>query len=136
MSAYVCKLMVEISLLMPASFLQVVEIQQQVIITTCSTLTSHYLHTCSSLLAGSDYTPFDDLRLTFTPGDSRLCEPFLIRADGAVEGAETVTISLRSTDTNIVQIGGIGNVTITILDDDREFLDYDQLLFTSIKIIS
>ena len=69
---------------------------------------------------GSDYTPFDDLRLTFTSGVSILCEPFLVRSDMTVEEVESVDILLSSTDIAVI---GINRVIITILDDDREFLN-------------
>ena len=74
----------------------------------------------SLLLAGTDYTPFDELVLVFTPGGPRiLCEPFFVRVDGDLEGTEVVTVSLTSVD---LTIGPRSSVVIIILDSDREFV--------------
>ena len=68
------------------------------------------------MLAGSDYVPFDPVRLTFTPGGpSVLCEPLIIRVDEALEGIEVVKVTVSSTQ---VTIGPQDTVTINILDSN------------------
>ena len=53
------------------------------------------------------------------PGDTLICEPFMVSQDGDVEGTETVNVVLSSTD---LSIRGPNTILITILDTDRESL--------------
>ena len=46
------------------------------------------------------------------PGDTLICEPFMVRQDGDVEGTETVDVVLSSTD---LSIRGSNTILITIL---------------------
>ena len=67
--------------------------------------------------AGSDYVPFDDTRLTFSPGDTRMCSDLMIRQDDTVEGTEFVNLTVSSTT---LQLDSPSSVILSILDSDRE----------------
>ena len=68
---------------------------------------------------GADFTPFDDLRLTFNSGDTRVCATFMVREDDTVEGTESVNLTISSTT---LQLGSPSNVILRILDSDRELV--------------
>ena len=68
---------------------------------------------------GADFTPFDDMRLTFNPGDTRICATFMVRQDDTVEGTESVNLTISSTT---LQLGSPSNVILSILDSDRELI--------------
>ena len=81
-------------------------------------------------IAGSDFEIFDNERLFFDPGDTRVCATFTVRQDGAVEGTEFVELRLTSTTLSVTSPNLI---RVSILDSDRE-LD-SQFIYLKITII-
>ena len=70
--------------------------------------------------AGSDFQIIDGERLTFTPGGTReLCWSFEVIDDDSLEGDEIAEVTLTSS----VQRREPTTLTVTILDNDREFSD-------------
>lgn len=84
----------------------------------------HIIHFSLIYKDGADFTPFDDERLTFTPGLDRLCRPLMIRQDGSVESVETVDLTISSDD---LEVRTPSMITIFIEDSDREFKLYSLL---------
>ena len=68
---------------------------------------------------GADFIPFDDLRLTFNPGNTSICATFMVRQDDTVEGTESVNLTISSTT---LQLGSPSNVILSILDSDRKLV--------------
>ena len=83
-------------------------------------------------IAGSDYTPFDQLRLTFGPGETRVCEPFMVREDEDLEGAETVSVFLTS---RVLTVGERGMLIINILDISNTTKFFASCINTTVYVI-
>ena len=79
-----------------------------------------YLYSPFYCKAGADFNIIDDERLTFTPGGpTEICLPFEVIDDDFLERDETAAVTLTSS----VQRSEPTTLTITILDNDREFCD-------------
>ena len=83
----------------------------------------HFISLFSSLAANglsatenNDFS-FNDQTVVFQPGDTQATRQFFITDDTVVESAEFATVSLTSTDGNVVIVTP-RTTTITIADND------------------
>lgn len=71
-------------------------------------------------VSGEDYAPTAGLRVSFSSGDASKEVTIPIVNDDAIEGDETIQLSLRLLGPSrpSATIGGVGSATVLIIDDD------------------
>ncbi len=70
-----------------------------------------------SAASGADFDEPPQI-VRFFPGQTTLVFPLTITDDGQVEGNETISLSLGTTNIPDITIGAVGTLTLTIVDND------------------